>query len=168
MLSGMRALGGRALTAARARMSDTPSATPSKPLSRSAPEQDTIPKQSKSQPTPTGYHVRILDLAPLAAPSPRAPEVIVEFLASQRQPISALRFSVDGGILVVVPSDGQTIRVFQVRPVPYALRFVANEMEQFDEAQSCPTVPVGGIALFIPMRVSGTHPSEGQCSLAYV
>jgi hypothetical protein len=143
VLSGMRALGGRARAAMSARISETPSTAPSKPLSRSAPEQDTIPIESKSHPTrPIGHHVRILDLAPLMAPSPRAPELVVEFLASKRQPISALRFSADGGMLVVAPGDGQTIRVFQLRPVPHALRFVTREVEQFDEAESSPVVPV--------------------------
>ncbi|KAH9167567.1 hypothetical protein EDB89DRAFT_2074692 [Lactarius sanguifluus] len=145
VLSGMRALGGRALTAARARISDTPSAPPSKPLSRSAPEQESTPNESSSQPAQTGHHVTILDLAPLAAPSPRAPELIVEFLASKRQPISALHFSTDGSALMVVPSDGQTIRVFQVRPAPHALRSAISEAGQFDGAESAPTVPVGSV-----------------------
>jgi hypothetical protein len=49
-------------------------------------------------------------------PFPRVPEVIVEFLASKNQPI--LRFSADGSALVVVPGDGQTVKIFQVRPLP--------------------------------------------------
>ena len=149
VLSGMRSLGGRALTAARARISDTPSSPPpSKPLSRSAPEQESIPNEPnvQQQPAQTGYHVTVLDLAPLAAPSPRAPELIVEFLASKRQPISALRFSADGSALMVVPGDGQTIRVFQVRPPPSALRSAISEAAgQFDGAESAPAVPVGSV-----------------------
>ncbi len=145
VLSGMRALGGRALTAARARISDTLSAVPSKPLSRSAPEQETLLKESNTSPPPTGCHVTVLDLASFAGanPSPRVPEVIVEFLASKNQPISALRFSVDGGALVVVPGDGQTVKVFQVRPLPRTLRFVGSEVEQPDEGQVAPTMTVG-------------------------
>ncbi len=144
VLSGMRALGGRAFTAARARISDTPSAPLSKPLSRSAPEQESIPNESNnSQAAPqTGYHVTIVDLTPLAAPSPRAPELVVEFLASKRQPISALLFSADGGALMVVPGDGQTIRVFQLRPAPRALRSAISESGQFEGAESVPVVPV--------------------------
>jgi hypothetical protein len=146
VLSGMRALGGRALTAARARISDTPPAPSStKPLSRSAPEQEGISNESNSQSAPTGYHVTIVDLSPLAAPSPRAPEPIVEFLASKRQPISALRFSADGSALMVVPGDGQTIRVFQVRPAPRALRSGMSEAGQLDGAESAPAVPVGSV-----------------------
>ena len=149
VLSGMRSLGGRALTAARARISDTPSSPPpSKPLSRSAPEQESIPNEPnvQQQPSQTGYHVTVLDLAPLAAPSPRAPELIVEFLASKRQPISALRFSADGSALMVVPGDGQTIRVFQIRPPPSALRSAISEAAgQFDGAESAPAVPVGSV-----------------------
>ena len=145
VLSGMRALGGRALTAARARISDTPPAPPSKPLSRSAPEQEGIPNESNSQQAQTGYHVTILDLAPLAAPSPRVPELIVEFLASKRQAISALRFSADGSALMVVPADGQTVRVFQLRPAPRALRSGTSEAGQFDGAESAPAVPVGSV-----------------------
>jgi hypothetical protein len=141
VISGMRALGGRALTAARARISDTPSLAPSTPLSRSAPERDAPSKESDTQPA-SGCHVIVVDLAPLTAPSPRAPELIVEFLASKRQPISALRFSADGSALLVVPGDGQTIKVFQVRPVPRTLRCVRGEGEQLDDGQAAPTVPV--------------------------
>jgi hypothetical protein len=143
VISGMRALGGRALTAARARMSDTPSPAPSTPLSRSAPEQDAPLKESDTRPAASGCHVIVVDLAPLTVPSPRAPELIVEFLASKRQPVSALRFSADGSALLVVPGDGQTIKVFQVRPVPRTLRFVGREGEQLNEGQTAPSVPVG-------------------------
>lgn len=142
VISGMRALGGRALTAARARISDTPSPALSTTLSRSAPEQDTPLTDNRPAQAMSGCHVIVVDLAPLVAPSPRCPDLIVEFLASKRQPISALRFSADGSALMVVPGDGQTIRVFQMRPVPRTLRFVSSEAEQLDEAQSTPTVPV--------------------------
>lgn len=144
VISGMRTLGGRALTAARARISDAPSPAPSTTLSRSAPEQDNPLKGSdKPAPTTSGCHVIVVDLAPLVAPSPRCPDLIVEFLASKRQPISALRFSADGSALMVVPGDGQTIRVFQMRPVPRPLRCVSSEGEQPDEGENVPTVPAG-------------------------
>jgi len=143
VLSGMRALGGRALTAARARISDTLSRVPSKPLSRSAPEQETLLKESDSGPVPTVCHVTVLDLASLASPSPRGPEVVVEFLASKHQPISALQFSADGSALAVVPGDGQTVKVFQVRPLPRTLRFVG----QLDDGQNAPTIGVGTFRL---------------------
>lgn len=143
VLSGMRAFGGRALTAARARISDTLSTLPSKPLSRSAPEQETVLTKSDSGLAATGCHVMIIDLASLTGPSPRRPELIVEFLASKRQPISALRFSADGGALMVVPADGQIVKIFQVRPLPRTLRFVTSAVEQLDEGQSALTVPVG-------------------------
>ena len=144
VLSGMRALSGRALTAARARISDTLSTVPSRPLSRSAPEQETLRNGTDSGPglAPYGCHVTILDLASLAGPSPRVPDVIVEFLASKHQPISALRFSADGSSLVVVPGDGQTVKVFQVRPLPRTLRFVGREVEQLDEGQNTSTIAV--------------------------
>ncbi|KAH9984189.1 hypothetical protein BJV77DRAFT_1072315 [Russula vinacea] len=135
VLSGMRALGGRALTAARARISDTLSTVPSKPLSRSAPEQETL-KESDPGPAPKGCHVMVLDLESLASPSPRSPEPIVEFLASENQLISALRFSADGSALMVVPGDGQTVKVFQVRPLPRTLRFVGSTVERPDEGQN--------------------------------
>jgi len=149
VISGMRALGGRALTAARARISDTPSPAPSTPLSRSAPEQDAPLKESDSQPAASGCHVIVVDLAPLTVPSPRAPELIVEFFASKRQPVSALRFSADGSALLVVPGDGQTIKVFQVRPLPRTLRFVSSEREQLNEGQTAPTVSVGNFLLLL-------------------
>jgi hypothetical protein len=138
VLSGMRALGGRALTAARGRISDTLSTVPSKPLSRSAPEQEPLRNESTN-----GCHVTVLDLAPLASSSPCVPEVIVEFLASKHQHISALRFSADGSALVVVPDDGQTVKVFQVRPPPRTLRFVGREVEQLDDGQNASTIAVG-------------------------
>lgn len=140
VLSGMRALGGRALTAARARISDTLSTVPSKPLSRSAPEQETL-KESDPGPAPKGCHVMVLDLESLASPSPRSPEPIVEFLASENQLISALRFSADGSALMVVPGDGQTVKVFQVRPLPRTLRFVGSTVERPDEGQNAFSVP---------------------------
>lgn len=143
VFSGMRALGGRALTAARARISDTLSTVPSKPLSRSAPEQETLRNESEPGPAPYGCHVTVLDLASLETPSPHVPEVIVEFLASKHQPISALRFSADGSALLVVPGDGQTVKVFQLRPVPRTLRFVGRGVEQLDEGQNASTITVG-------------------------
>jgi hypothetical protein len=145
MINGMRALGGRALTAARARISDVPSPAPSTPLSRSAPEQDAPLQESERQTTTSGCHVIVVDLTPLTTPSPRAPELIVEFLASKRQPISALRFSADGTALLVVPGDGQTIKVFQVRPVPRSLRFLGSQGEQLDEGQTAPMVLVSDL-----------------------
>jgi hypothetical protein len=145
MLSRMRALGGRTFTATRACISDTPPTPPLKPLSCSAPEQEGIPNELSTQQAQTGYHMTILNLAPLAEPSLRAPKLIVEFLASKRQPISALRFSADGSALMVVPGDGQTIKVFQVWPVPRALRSRISEVGQFDGAENAPAVPVGSV-----------------------
>ena len=143
VLSGMRALGGRAFTAARARISDTLSTVPSKPLSRSAPEQETLRNESESGPAPYGCHVIVLDLSSFAKSSSRVPEVIVEFLVSKNQPISALQFSADGSALAVVPGDGQTIKVFQLRPLSRTLRFVGREVEQLVGGQYASTTAVG-------------------------
>ncbi|KAI9453818.1 hypothetical protein F5148DRAFT_456920 [Russula earlei] len=141
VLNGVRTLGSRALTAARTRISDPQSTAPSKPLSRSAPEHLT-PLGSDAQSMPTGCHVMVLDLLPVIAPLPssQVPELVVEIHPSKRQPISALQFSADGSALMVVPSDGQTIKVFQLRPVPRTLRFVITESEQLDAEQNSPTV----------------------------
>ena len=46
---------------------------------------------------------------------------------------------------MVVPGDGQTIKVFQVRPVPRALRSGISETGQFDGAESAPAVLVGSV-----------------------
>jgi hypothetical protein len=73
----MHALGGRAFTAARARLSDTLSTVPFKPLSRSAPEQETILKPG---PPPAGCHVMILDLASLTSSFPCVPNLLLSFL----------------------------------------------------------------------------------------
>jgi hypothetical protein len=92
------------------------------------------------------------------------PEVIVEFLASKNQPISALRFSADGSALVVVPGDGQTVKVFQVRPLPRTLRFVGREVEQLDEGQNASTIAVGAFGWKGP----DANCSKGEHPLAYV
>ena len=79
--------------------------------------------------TPTddtkSFYVTILDLRSLlSTPSTSMPQpaVVAEFMVSKRHSVSALRFSSDGGSLMIVPEDGQTIKVFQIRPPPPALQ----------------------------------------------
>jgi hypothetical protein len=108
----------------------------------------------------------ILDLESLTSSSPRVPELIAEFLASKHQPISALQFSADGSALMVVPGDGQTVKVFQVRPLPRTLRFASSAVGKLDEGQNALTVPVG--AFVFGCGGCGAYLSEGEYSLAYV
>jgi WD40 repeat protein len=70
-----------------------------------------------------GYHVMIVDLAPLlSSPSSSHPTIISEFAASKRQPISNIEFTSDGNSLIVSTEDGRVIRVFQIRPLPSVSR----------------------------------------------
>lgn len=75
-----------------------------------------------------GSYVTVVDLMPLlngaAQSAPAQPEKIAEFLTFKSQPISELSFSSDGTSLLVVPRDGQTCKVFSIRPTPKAMRRV--------------------------------------------
>ena len=73
--------------------------------------------------SPSGYHITVLDLAPLSGLSTQ-PTLVTEFVALKRQHIVGIEFTGDGNSLVVSPEDGRVIRVFQIRPslsVPRAI-----------------------------------------------
>ncbi|THH09407.1 hypothetical protein EW146_g8694 [Bondarzewia mesenterica] len=105
-------------------LNDEPQSVPSCNVPHSAP---LISPSDKAK----GFFVTILDLSQLlpspSSATPAQPSVIAEFMVSKRHSVSLLRFSSDGGSLMVVPEDGQTIKVFQVRPVPKLLRALGQD-----------------------------------------
>ncbi|KZV62983.1 hypothetical protein PENSPDRAFT_229084 [Peniophora sp. CONT] len=146
VLSGMRSLGGMAITAARSRIngptSPTASMAPPPPRtfqSRSAPSRrvsvdisdDAHLRGDASSSTPApavgNAYVKVVDLQPLLSDIPGKPELIAEWEPSPRAHVAALRFSADGTQVVVVPEDGQTLLVFKLRPASRAKRRVAQD-----------------------------------------
>ncbi len=154
VLSGMKALGGMAFSAARAGVSAavsseygqsrTSNPTPlasGKFYSRSAPESSgharrystsaisnsgsqgdatspgPVEAKNLSSTKEHGHYITVLDLRPLHAASIMpSPTVVAEFMVSRHQPISAVQFSADGTSLVITPKDGQTMKVYKLRP----------------------------------------------------
>lgn len=158
LFSGMKAIGGRAYSAARAGVTaamageqgiPTPAPGPGKFFSRSAPEATTPGRERRystasdaasqfgaSVRTPEhatvispsrpgtlltkdeGHYITVMDLEPLrssSAPSPM-PVAVAEYMVSKHQPVSAIKFSPDGTSLVVALKDGQTMKVYRLRP----------------------------------------------------
>lgn len=79
----------------------------------------------------------VLDLQPLLSPGAAAsvqPEIVAKFLASKKQ-LSSLQFSEDGASLMVVPEDGQTVKVYQMRPSSRADRAAKEEGLSADPEQ---------------------------------
>ncbi|KAA1478047.1 hypothetical protein DENSPDRAFT_632230 [Dentipellis sp. KUC8613] len=168
VLSGMWSLGEVAYTAARTRIADASGATATAPgapaalggvtkmFSRSAPaatpaadERQVVNLGDDPAPVPMtppagaraggreGHFVTVLDLMPLLRGAAEA-ETIAEFMVSRRQPVAALRWAADGASVLAIPEDGQTAKVFQVRPVPRALRHASRVEGSSDEQQSAP------------------------------
>ncbi|VDC01002.1 unnamed protein product [Peniophora sp. CBMAI 1063] len=145
VLSGMRSLGGMAITAARSRMAGPTAPMPAPPArpfqSRSAPSRrasvdisDDVhlrgdPSSAAPVPTVGNAFVTVLDLRPLLHDDNGKPEGIAEWEPSQRAHVAALRFSEDGTQVVVVPEDGQTLPVFRLRPPSRAKRRVAQDTD---------------------------------------
>ena len=141
VLSGMRSLGGMAITAARSRIAGptAPMSAPhARPLqSRSAPSRrasvdisDDAHLRGDSPlfaPTVGNAYVTVIDLQPLLLDAPGEPEVITEWDPSPSSHVAALRFSEDGTQIVVVPEDGQTLPVFKLRPPSRAKRRVSRQ-----------------------------------------
>ena len=68
-----------------------------------------------------GYHIRVVDLASLATIGMGNSRVEFDFQNSQSQPIEDLRFSKDGYLLAVIPTDGDLVKVLQLPPAPAVL-----------------------------------------------
>ena len=78
----------------------------------------------------SGSYVKVLDLGPLVnSLASSHPQVIAEFVAVKRQPISHLTFTHDGNAILVGPKDGQVVRVFQLRRRAHVLRGVSGGAE---------------------------------------
>ncbi|TFK32507.1 hypothetical protein BDQ12DRAFT_692387 [Crucibulum laeve] len=67
-----------------------------------------------------GSFVTVVDLFSLLFGS-EEPAVLAEFMSSKTQPVADLCFSGDGCEVLVVPRDGQVVRVYQLRPSPATL-----------------------------------------------
>jgi len=78
----------------------------------------------------SGSYVKVLDLGPLVnSLASSHPQVIAEFVAVKRQPISHLTFTHDGNAILVGPKDGQVVRVFQLRRRAHVLRGLSGGAE---------------------------------------
>ena len=140
VLSGMRSLGGMAITAARSRMAGptvpmpAPNARPFQ--SRSAPSRrvsvdisdDAHLRGDSPLPAPTvgNAFVTMIDLQPLVSNAPGKPEAITEWDPSPSTHLAALHFSEDGTQIVVVPEDGQTLLVYKLRAPTRAKRRISR------------------------------------------
>ncbi|KAJ3553080.1 hypothetical protein NM688_g3809 [Phlebia brevispora] len=162
LFSGMKAIGGRAYSAARAGVSaamamdytsGSPAPVPGKFFSRSAPEASSheperrysitsdagspnIPSRDDIQTNmlsnalnddaasrDSGYYMTVLDLEPLLSEQATSvPATLAEYMVSKHQPISEIEFAPDGTSLVVASKDGQTMKVYRLRPLCKALR----------------------------------------------
>lgn len=149
-LSGMKALGGFAAAAARGEsissaVSDTSAGfrsffsrtTPAAPQrherrhseypdirgTRSRQEGDVSTQASPVAMHDRDVHVTILDLQPLLDTNVNArPERLMDFILPAGYSVAGLQFSADGTSLAVVPSDGNIVRVYNIRPKPRAVR----------------------------------------------
>lgn len=91
----------------------------------------TVPVITKASSTEqaVGSFVTVVDLQSVldkAAEDGRdmKPGILAEFVALKRQAISGLKFAEDGTNLVVVPEDGQYMRMFAIRPKSRAVRML--------------------------------------------
>lgn len=93
---------------------------PSDVAARKTPDQPpgSPPYRDKPARPKDGYTVTVYDLEPVLSGTRTAPRLVAEFVAARDQPISKLAFSEDGTSLIVATKDGQTMKVFKLRPVP--------------------------------------------------
>lgn len=118
MISGMRTLGGLALSAAVNSLGGdaTTPVTAGRFFSRSAPaaasSSDNLYTPTEEQQTisETGYYVTVIDL--------RSKATVASFMASKYSPLSTLTFSPDGCSVLSIAREGQVARVHQLQPVP--------------------------------------------------
>lgn len=78
-------------------------------------------EEADSSTLSSGYHITVLDLGSLLAGDSPSVRIISEFIAFKHQPVSSLKFTLDGTSLLVSPRDGQAVRTFQIRPMPSVL-----------------------------------------------
>ena len=159
LLSGMKALGGMAVAAARGDTQDMGSSDRNGGFrqmffSKSAPaasgrherrapgerlsmEDDDagVLLQSQTGVSNSSARITILDLNPLLEEGGTS-EVISEFVALKDQPVAGLSFSEDGTSLAVIPRDGTTVRTFQIRPQSSVVRRVNRDARLKEHEQS--------------------------------
>ncbi len=76
------------------------------------------PSLREERPHPKGgYSITVYDLGPLKYGA-TAPRAVAEFVVKRDQPVSKITFSDDGTSLLVAFKDGQTMKVFKLRPTP--------------------------------------------------
>ena len=167
LLSGMKTLGGIAVAAARGERSTSTSVDTSglrKFFSRSAPAapspSGTRHSRSPSDVSQAGNedrsnrrlsptkterpirldttHITILDLQPLLEDRENGrPERLSDFTVPSGQVIAGRKFTEDGTSLSVVPGDGGTVRLYQIRPTSSVLRSASlNRGVQSDRNRS--------------------------------
>lgn len=91
------------------------------PSSTSSPNTQDRQEETDSSTLSSGYHITVLDLASLLTGDSPSVRIISEFIAFKHQPVSSLKFTLDGTSLLVSPRDGQAVRTFQIRPTPSIL-----------------------------------------------
>lgn len=84
-------------------------------------------EEADSSTLSSGYHITVLDLASLLTGDSPSVRIISEFIAFKHQPVSSLKFTLDGTSLLVSPRDGQAVRTFQIRPTPSVLLPVGSK-----------------------------------------
>lgn len=82
---------------------------------------NTQDRQEEVETLSSGYHITVLDLASLLSGDSPSVRIISEFVAFKHQPVSSLKFTLDGTSLLVSPRDGQAVRTFQIRPTASVL-----------------------------------------------
>ncbi|OCB89007.1 hypothetical protein A7U60_g3814 [Sanghuangporus baumii] len=150
LLSGMKTLGGIAVAAARGERSSSasvdtgglrkfflrsaPTASPDTHHARSPSDNSQIGNEDRSEqglsPTATkrdahadATHITVLDLQPLLEDRENGrPEGLSDFTIPSGQVVAGLKFTEDGTSLSVVPGDGGTVRLYQIRPASAVLR----------------------------------------------
>ncbi|CCM06516.1 uncharacterized protein FIBRA_08788 [Fibroporia radiculosa] len=167
VFSGMKSLGGMAVSAAKAGVTaavnadssaarsvqgagglsnlffsrGTPVASqqdhPSSDMRKSSASPSALPPSIPSA-FSYGCNVVVLDLQCLLSGSPE-PEKIAEFAGSKHQPITRLKFSEDGTSLALCFKDGRSARIFQLRPVPRTLRSFSSAESAQERGRDTPT-----------------------------
>ncbi|KAI0693476.1 hypothetical protein BC835DRAFT_1071237 [Cytidiella melzeri] len=78
---------------------------------------DSLPAHEERRHPKGGYTIAVYDLEPLNSAA-AAPKLVAEFAVGRDQLVSRISFSDDGTSLVVAFKDGQTMKVFKLRPTP--------------------------------------------------
>lgn len=144
LLSGMKTLGGLAVSAARGDRSSgsaaptegglrkffsrsAPAAASSSRVDRSKSEGDakSEPGRGSSDMGRESSHITVLDLQPLLDEESDRPETLAEFAVPSGQVVAGIRFTDDGTGLGVIPDDGGTVRVYHIKPRSRIMRSVA-------------------------------------------